>query len=77
MQVVLLKDYKPHTRVIKAGKELGVTNELGLELIEKGIARDITKEYNILVEKKREENNEVLEDISKDNPKPKKDKKNN
>jgi len=54
MQVILLKDYKPHTRVLKQGKELGVTNEVGLKLIEKGIARDVTTEYlgDILVKRK-------------------------
>jgi len=61
MQVVLLKDYKPHNRVLKKGPELGVTNEVGVKLIVKGIARDVTKEYlgNILV--KRKEKAEKIE----------------
>lgn len=77
MQVILLKPYKPHSRTLKVGTEMGVTNEKGLELIEKGIARDVTKEYNLVIEKKREETGEEIDVVSKDNPKPKKDKKNN
>ena len=61
MQVILLKDYKPHTRILKKGTELGVTNEQGVKLVAKGIARDVTKEYlgNILV--KRKEKAEKIE----------------
>ena len=70
MQVILLKDYKPHTRVLKQGKELGVTNEVGLKLIEKGIARDVTKEYlgNILV-KRKEKAKKIEQDKDKNSNK--------
>lgn len=39
MQIVLLKSYKPHSRELKEGTQLGVTNEVGLKLIEEGIAK--------------------------------------
>ena len=70
MQVVLLKDYKPHGRVLKKGTELGVTNEVGLKLTVKGIARDVTKEYlgNILVQREKREENEE-DKIKKNNKK--------
>ena len=55
MQVILLKNYKPHTRVLKKGAELGVTNEEGTKLIAKGIAKNVTEEYNENIIKKREE----------------------
>ena len=61
MQVVLLKDYKPHSRKLKAGVEMGVTNAEGLKLIEKGIARDVTKEYKKDILKKREIEAEKVE----------------
>lgn len=77
MQVILLKKYKPHSRELKVGTEMGVTNEVGEELIAKGIARDVTKEYNANILANREENNGGIDEISKDNPKPKKEKKNN
>ena len=69
MQVILLKDYKPHKRVLKKGTELGVTNEVGEKLCKKGIARDVTKEYlgNILVQ--REEAEKIEEDKVKKNNK--------
>jgi len=77
MELILLKDYKPHSRLLKAGTSIGVTNEKGLELIKKGIARDVTKEYLADILKKREENDVVIDEVTKDNPKPKKEKKNN
>jgi len=54
MELILLKDYKPHSRILKAGTPIGVTNEEGLKLIKKGIARDVTKEYLADIVKKRE-----------------------
>ena len=78
MQVVLLKDYKPHSRELKAGVEMGVTNAEGLKLIEKGIAKDVTKEYkkDILVKREIESNKvkdevEALKPIEKEKAKPK------
>lgn len=55
MQIKLLKNYKPHTRVLIKGTELGVTNEEGAKLIAKGIAENITVEHNVNVIKNREE----------------------
>ena len=54
MQVILLKKYKPHSRELKAGTEMGVTNEVGLKLIKQGVARDVTKEFHADIVKKRE-----------------------
>ena len=71
MQVILLKKYKPHSRELKVGTEMGVTNEVGLKLIEKGIARDVTKEYNANILKLREEAETVIE---KEEPKKEKKK---
>ena len=55
MQIVLLKKYKPHSRELQVGTELGVTNELGVKLIAKGIAKDITKEYEVNIVNLRKE----------------------
>ena len=84
MQVILLKDYKPHSRVLKKGTEMGVTNSKGLELIEKGIARDVTKEYKQEILFKRNEKEEEIKkevealeiDIDAEQKKSKKKKKN-
>jgi len=79
MQVILIKDYKPHSRVLKKGTEMGVTNSKGLELIEKGIAKDVTKEYKENIEEKRKENIEEVEKVVEEatENKSKKTKKNN
>ena len=63
MELILLKDYKPHARLLKAGTPIGVTNSVGLELIKKGIARDVTKEYLADIVKKREENSNLIEEV--------------
>lgn len=55
MQVILLKKYKPHSRELQVGTEMGVTNELGIKLIAKGIAKNVTKEYDVKIIKKRKE----------------------
>jgi len=65
MQIILLKPYKPHARKLKVGTEMGVTNEKGLELIEKGIARDVTKEYKRNIVKKREDETVIIEETIK------------
>ena len=63
MELILLKDYKPHSRLLKAGTPIGVTNSVGLELIKKGIARDVTKEYLADIIKKREEDANPLQEV--------------
>ena len=63
MELILLKDYKPHARLLKAGTPIGVTNSVGLELIKKGIARDVTKEYLADIVKKREENSNPIQEV--------------
>ena len=65
MELELLKDYKPHSRVLKAGTRLGVTNEKGLELIKKGIAKDVTIQVKAEIVKKREEETAEVEEIVK------------
>ena len=72
MQVILLKKYKPHTRELKIGTEMGVTKAEGERLINKGIARDVTKEYEKNLQKKRDEDSNIEENISKPNEKQKK-----
>ena len=63
MELILLKDYKPHARLLKAGTPIGVTNSVGLELIKKGIARDVTKEYLANIIKKREEDSNPIQEV--------------
>ena len=59
MEVILLKKYKPHGRELKIGTPMGVTQAEGERLIEKGIARDVTKEYNAKLQKKRDEDGDT------------------
>lgn len=65
MQIILLKKYKPHTRELKIGTEMGVINEVGLDLIERGIARDVTIRYESDLQKKRDEDTSEIEEIIK------------
>jgi hypothetical protein len=51
MKIVLLKKHKLHSKTLKKGAELSVTKEKALELIEKGIAKELngkTKEEKTL-----------------------------
>ena len=67
MEVILLKKYKPHSRELKVGTQMGVTQAEGERLIAKGIARDVTKEYNENLQKNRdsEEGIEPAEKVTK------------
>ena len=65
MQVILLKPYKPNTRVLKVGVEMGVTYSKGLELIEKGIARDVTAQHKAEIIKKRGDDTTQIEEVIK------------
>ena len=62
MEIVLLKKYKPHSRELKVGTQMGVTQQVGLDLIKKRIARDFTKEYNADLQKKRDEDDDIVEE---------------
>jgi hypothetical protein len=66
MQIVLLKNYKPHTRELKEGTQLGVTNEVGLQLIAKGIAKESTEKEIVYVPKEamKEEPIEAVEETT-------------
>jgi len=44
MKIELIKDYKPFKKVLKLGRMLEVTNELGQKLIEDGIAKKYTED---------------------------------
>lgn len=81
MQIVLLKNYKPHSRELKAGTQMGVTNEVGLKLIEEGIAKLTNDKEVINIVKKQviEEPIEVVEEPTetKEPIKERKNKKNN
>lgn len=80
MKLELLKDYKPFKKVIKAGRMLEVTNELGQKLIDKGIAKKYTGDSMKIKSIKPKESQEkvvILEDEINNNEveKPHKNKK--
>ena len=47
MEITLIKDYKLNSRVLKAGTIVGVTNEKGNMLIEKGVANKTEKNESL------------------------------
>ncbi len=61
MEVILLKKYKPHARELKIGTQMGVTQAEGERLVEKGIAKDITKSYKATLQKKRDQEVDIEE----------------
>jgi len=54
MKIILKKDYKLHSKVLKKGTEVGVELSKGIELINKDIAEDL--DGKIKPVKKKEEN---------------------
>lgn len=42
MEIVLIKDYKLHSKTLKKGTKVGVELTKGIKLINKGIAEDLS-----------------------------------
>jgi hypothetical protein len=62
MKIRLTKKHKLHTRFLPVGSELGVEPTLGMELIDKGVAEDLSGEYKPVKKKAKK-------DLSLDNSK--------
>lgn len=65
MDIKLIKDHVFVTKVVPSGTIVGVTNGLGQELIDKGIAIDITLKYQKELAKKKVNKQKEIEDIQK------------
>jgi len=65
MEIKFIKDHVLITKVVPKETIVSVTNGLGYELIDKGIAIDVTLKYKIAVAKRKED--QIAEQIEMEN----------